>query len=93
MWVLDWYDEIKKIVVVKETDKTVWVKDRWGGNSGSVSQRRKGLGDDQIFESWEAARSYLIIREHQAVESYNRKISESTGKIAAFSAMTEPKEE
>ncbi len=81
-------DEIKSVEVVKETDKTVWVKTDWFGKE-SIRQNRKDSYYTKLFDSWDEAKNYMIISSERVIESYKRNMDDEIKRLNKIKSMVQ----
>jgi putative IMPACT (imprinted ancient) family translation regulator len=64
---------IEQVEVVKETEKTVWVRHEWNGHK-SVEQVRKESNYHQFHDTWQEAKDYLIEKAAQKVDACRERL-------------------
>lgn len=88
-----YYNEIKPVTVVKETEKSLVLEQT--RPSGKVDHYRamKDSTYDIYFPSWTEAHEHLLRRCNQAVEVEKAQLEWALSNRAEVEAMVEPKEE
>lgn len=79
--------DITPVEIVKETDKTVWVKippTKW--SAGRVDQRRKD-SSSPIFDTYDEALEWLIARTTRRHESLARQLGDVANDLLALNRM------
>lgn len=81
--------EIEKVEIEKETDKTLWVKEKNSHGKEYISQCRKDSSWHKYFDTFEDAKQYLIEKNIKEFENLNEKIENNRKEYSEIKKLTE----
>lgn len=81
--------KIKKIEIEKETEKTIWIKDKWNSGNNSLTQCRKDSEWNKYFDTFQDAKNYLIDKCENKIKSLNEKINKENENLKTLIKLTE----
>ena len=77
--------QIKRVDVVKETDKTLVIKKKWSMSDKFAEVREyKSSEYDQYFETYEQAYAFLKRRKESAIKNYKEKLADAEDDLKYF---------
>ena len=83
-----WSDGIKPVSVVKETEKTISIVGKYGGNR-AVRTDKVG-NSERYFRTWEEAHAYLLSRCQSHVENARRQLEKANSTLGNVKGMKKP---
>ena len=84
---MNYSDEIIEVEVVRETDKTVWVKSKGWHDEEVVNQRRKDSSYRPLFDSWEDAHNSIIVKTEKEIENYKYNLKRAEERLIKINSM------
>lgn len=81
---------IEKVEVVKETEKTVWVKT---GDGATINKTLKDSVYHHYFNSWQEAKDYLLAKKQTEIESIRRRLEYANSVLGNIKGLKEPVDE
>lgn len=88
-----WADnKIERLECTRETDKTLWVLERWMDTAPVERQRRKDTSGEHYHETWEAAHKWLLESAEAAVIAARRNLEVANSKLGNIKGMKKPED-
>ena len=81
--------EIEKVEIIKETDKTIWIKKKNSNGKEYISQSRKESSWNCYFDTFDEAKQSLIDKNIKDFESLNQRIESNRKEYAEIKKLEE----
>ena len=81
------YTTIDRVVCIRETDKTLWIRSE---RTGKIRQVRKHTDSEQYHDTWEEAKMSLVSKHAQAIEHLQFDLAKCQQQLKVVQALVKP---